>query len=188
MTDLNTIGTSALVIIDVQQGFDDSKWGPRNNPSCEENVRTLAESFASEGFPIVLVRHDSSDPASPLHPDRPGNAFKSVLDGFDPALLVPKRVHSAFHGEVDLDGWLQQQGIREIVICGIQTNRCCETTARVGGNLGYDVRFVLDATHTFDEPTHDGGELLSADLLARVTVANLETHFAQVVTTKQALA
>lgn len=134
------------------------------------------------------MRHDSANAASPLHHDRPGNAFKTILDDVEPALLVPKQVHSAFHGEVDLDAWLRDHGIREIVICGIQTNRCCETTARVGGDLGYDVRFALDATHTFDEPAADGGAPLPADLLSRVTAANLQPHFAQVVSTAEVLA
>lgn len=181
----NTRSTRALVVIDIQQGFDDPKWGPRNNPSCEENVRTLIDGFVAEGSAIVLVRHDSADPASPLHPDREGNAFKAVLDDVEPALLVPKHVHSAFHGEVDLHGWLQEHRIGEIVVCGIQTNRCCETTARVGGDLGYAVRFVLDATHTFDAPAHNGGDPLPAELLAGVTAANLHNHFAQVMTTEQ---
>ncbi|MGI8414090.1 MAG: isochorismatase family protein, partial [Solirubrobacteraceae bacterium] len=87
-------------------------------------------------------------------------------------------------GEVDLHGWLQEHRIGEIVVCGIQTNRCCETTARVGGDLGYAVRFVLDATHTFDASAHDGGPL-PAELLAGVTAANLHNHCAQVMTTEQ---
>lgn len=65
----------ALIVIDVQKGFDDPKWGPRNNPAFEENVSMLLEEFARESSPIVLVRHDATDPASPLHPNRPGNAF-----------------------------------------------------------------------------------------------------------------
>ena len=65
---------------------------------------------------------------------------------------MTKTVNSSFHGEPSLDEWLDGQGIEQIYVCGITTNHCCETTARVGGNLGYDVRFVLDATHTFDRP------------------------------------
>lgn len=175
----------ALLVIDVQRGFDDPAFGRRHNPACEDHVAALVRHFAADGAPIVLVRHDSASPDSPLHPTRPGNAFKSILDGVEPDLLVPKRVHSAFHGEVDLHGWLQERGIRELVVCGIQTNRCCETTTRVAGDLGYDVRFVLDATHTFDEPARDGGEPLPAELLARVTAANLDGHFARVVSTAE---
>lgn len=184
MTVSTPMSARALVVIDVQQGFDDFSRGPRNNPYCEENIGALLAGFAAESSPIVLVRHDAPDRTSALHPERAGNAFKAVLDDVEPALLVAKRVHSAFHGQVDLHGWLQAHGIREIAICGIQTNRCCETTARIGGDLGYDVRFVLDATHTFDEPAYGGGAPLSADLLARVTAANLQRHFAHVVTTE----
>ncbi len=184
MTAIDAPTASALIVIDVQQGFDDASWGPRNNPACEDNVGTLAAAFASAGAPIVLVRHDSTSPGSPLHPDRPGNAFKAVLAGVDATLLVSKHVHSAFHGDTDLDGWLREHGIAQVVVCGIQTNRCCETTARVAGDLGYDVRFVLDATHTFDEPAADGAEPLVADLLARVTAANLDGHFGRVVATE----
>ena len=63
------------------------------------------------------------------------------------------------------------------MITGIQTNRCCETTARFAGDLGYDVLFALDATHTFDEDD------LTADQIAAVTAVNLHGHFATVVTT-----
>jgi nicotinamidase-related amidase len=177
----------ALIVIDVQEGFDDPIWGPRDNLDCERNVRELVEAFGRTGEPIVLVRHDSSSPSSPLRRGLAGNDFKPILDDVVPALVVPKRVHSAFHGELDLDGWLRSEGIRTLVICGIQTNRCCETTARIAGNIGYDVRFVLDAMHTFDEPTHDGAEALPAELLARVTAANLDPHFARVVKTEDIL-
>jgi nicotinamidase-related amidase len=179
---------AALIVIDVQQGFDDPAFPPRDNPACESNVKALIDRWTADDAPIVLVRHDSLEPGSPLHPSRPGNAFKPVLDGVEPALLVPKHVHSAFHGEVDLHAWLQEQGITRLVVCGIQTNRCCETTTRVGGDLGYDIDYVLDATHTFDEAAHDGGEPIPADVLARVTAANLDGHFARVVSTADVLA
>ena len=61
-------------------------------------------------------------------------------------------------------------------MCGITTNHCCETTARVAGNLGYDVWFALDATHTFDRIGPDG-VALTADALARATATNLHGEF-----------
>jgi nicotinamidase-related amidase len=178
----------ALLVIDVQRGFEDPVWGRRDNPDCEAHVRALVEHAAARGDAIVLVRHDSASPDSPLRPGAPGNAFGEVLDGVVADLVVPKRVHSAFRGEVDLDAWLRGRGIRELVVCGVQTNRCCETTTRAAGDLGYDVTFVLDATHTFDEPAEDGGPALPAELLARVTAANLHGHFARVARTAEVLA
>ena len=81
---------------------------------------------------------------------------------------MTKQVNSAFHGEPDLAAWLRGQDLERIAICGITTNHCCETTARVGANVGFDVLFVLDATHTFDREGPDG-TLMTADELARAT-------------------
>ncbi|MDR5710996.1 cysteine hydrolase family protein [Nesterenkonia flava] len=173
---------AALVVVDVQQAFHDAEyWGGRNNSACEENIGTLIEHWRNTNRPVVFVRHDSADPDSPLHPDRPGNQFQNVVTG-TPDLLVIKAVNSCFHGTPNLHTWLQQEGIEELVICGITTNHCCETTARVGGNLGYRVFFALDATHTFDRTSPDG-ELITADALAKITATNLHGEFATVTST-----
>jgi nicotinamidase-related amidase len=177
--------SEALIVVDVQRAFHDPAWGRRNNPACERNVATLIDDFRRRGEPVVFVRHDSVEPGSPLAPGAPGNAFQDVVAG-EPDLLVSKHVNSAFIGAPDLDGWLRERGVDRIAVCGIQTNHCCETTARHGGNLGYDVRFVLDATHTFDRADPQGG-IVTADELARVTATNLHGEFATVVDTAAAL-
>ncbi|MGA8047389.1 MAG: cysteine hydrolase family protein [Dermatophilaceae bacterium] len=177
---------AALVVVDVQAGFDDPVWGRRNNAECDANIARLVHAFASTGRPLVYVRHDSKDPASPLHPSSPGNALKPYLAEHQPALLVTKSVNSSFHGTPDLHSWLTEAGVTGIVIAGITTNHCCETTARVGGNLGYTVHFALDATHTFDRESPDG-TLMTADELARATATNLSGEFATVVTTDDVL-
>lgn len=177
---------AALVVVDAQAGFDDPWWGARNNPSCDDNIAALAEAFAASGRPVVHVRHESANPESPLHPDQPGNALKPYLDRQPVALVVTKSVNSSFHGVPDLDAWLRGRGIDTFVVAGITTNHCCETTARVGGNLGYDVWFALDATHTFDRTGPDG-TTMTADELARATATNLHGEFATVVTSEQVL-
>ncbi len=176
----------ALVVVDVQRGFDDPSWGRRDNPDCEANVGALIGAWRERGWPLVFVRHDSAEPGSSLAPGTPGNAFKDVVDGV-PDLLVTKTVNSAFHGTPSLQAWLDAEGVRTFYLCGITTNHCCETTARVGGNLGYDVRFVLDATHTFDRRDL-AGQVIPAEEIARVTGANLQDEFATVVDTATALA
>jgi nicotinamidase-related amidase len=176
----------ALVVVDAQAGFDDPWWGERNNPGCDDNIAALADAFAAAGQPLVYVRHASTEPDSPLHPEHPGHAFKPYLARNAPDLLVTKTVNSSFHGSPDLDTWLTGEGIERLVVCGITTNHCCETTARVGGNLGYDVWFALDATHTFDRVGPDG-TTMTADELARATATNLHDEFATVVTTDQVL-
>lgn len=153
----------ALLVIDMQRAFDDLEyWGATTNPDCERNVAALVERWTAADEPIVVVRHDSTSPHSPLHPDAPGNELVDAVAAVSPALFVTKSANSAFYGDPDLQAWLDAEGIRELVLCGIQTNMCVETTARMAGNLGYDVTVVLDATRTFD---------LAADVagLGRVT-------------------
>jgi nicotinamidase-related amidase len=179
MTELDR---TALVVVDVQRAFDDADyWGPRNNPGCEANVAALLAAWREVRRPVVFVRHDSDEAVSPLRPDEPGNAFKPEITG-EPDLLVTKQVNSAFHGEPDLAAWLRERELGGIAVCGITTNHCCETTARVGGNVGFDVLFVLDATHTFDREGPDG-TVMTADELARATATSLHGEFATVVST-----
>ncbi len=123
---------TALVVVDVQNGFDDPSWGDRNNPECEANVARLIDAWRTRSWPIVFVRHDSVVVGSPLRPGSPGNDFKGVVSG-EPDLLVTKSVHSAFLGDPDLDSWLREHNLAGVAVCGIQTNMCCETTARQAG-------------------------------------------------------
>lgn len=174
--------TRALIVIDVQRGFEDPELGPRDNPQAEENVAALIAAWRERGEPIVVVQHDW--PGGPLERGTPGFELKDVVD-VEPDLRIVKTVHSAFHGDADLDAWLKERGIDAVAICGIQTNACCETTARLASDLGYDVWFVLDATHTFDVTTADG-EVVPAAEIARMTGVNLQDEFAEVMTTAAA--
>jgi len=182
--------TRALLIIDMQRAFDDLDfWGPTTNPDCEANVAALAGAWTQAGEPIVVVRHDSSSPGSPLSPANPGNALVDAVAALEPALLVTKNVNSAFYGDPDLHAWLAAQGISEVVICGIQTNMCVETTARMAGNLGYDTTVVLDATRTFDLTTDVAGlgtVTRTADELMEGTALVLQGGgFARIATTAE---
>jgi nicotinamidase-related amidase len=179
----------ALIVMDVQHGFDDlAFWGPTTNPDAEDNVGLLIDHWReTRRGPVVVVRHDSRNPMSPLHPSHDGNRLKEVAAAAVEELLVAKQVNSAFYGEPDLHGWLTGRGIRAITICGLQTNMCVETTARMAGNLGYETTVALDATRTFDVSTAlpDGREIaLSADELMHATAVNLHGGgFATVTTT-----
>lgn len=181
---------SALLVIDVQKGFDDtSYWGPRNNPAAEGNIATLMDAWQESGRPVVLVQHVS--PAGSIFgPDQPGHALKDFVAEREEgaALHITKTVNSAFYGTPDLAEWLTAQGVGQIVVAGIQTNMCVELTARMAGNLGYDVLVPLDATHTFDlvAAAAPGAPRLTADQLATATAVNLQGgQFARIVTTGQ---
>lgn len=180
--------TAALIVIDMQHAFDDlDYWGPTTNPACEANVARLVTTWADAGDPIIVVRHDSNDPTSPLNPTHPGNALVAPVAAAPAAALITKNVNSGFYGTPDLAAVLEEHGIQDLVICGIQTNMCVETTARMGGNLGYNVTVVLDATRTFDLETQIPGlgtVRRTADELMATTALVLQAGgFADITTT-----
>jgi nicotinamidase-related amidase len=183
---------AALVVVDVQKGFDEADfWGTRNNPEADDNIASLIDVWQSTGRPVVFVRHDSPKPGSPLRLGYEGNDFKEYVEqrrgkGAGGAeLLITKTVNSAFYGTPDLDAWLKAEGSAQFVVAGIQTNMCVETTARMGGNLGYDVVVAYDATYTFDLEGPFGWRR-SADEIAQASAVSLHGGgFARVVTTKE---
>lgn len=182
---------AALVVVDVQKGFEELEyWGARNNPGADDNIAALVDVWQGSGRPVVFVRHDSVKPGSPLRLGYEGNDFKEYVEkrrgkGTGAELFVTKTVNSAFLGTPDLGAWLSAQGISQIVVAGIQTNMCAETTARMGGNLGYDVLFAYDATYTFDLEGPFGWRR-SADEIAQASAVSLHGGgFARVVTTKE---
>lgn len=179
------LSNRALIVIDVQKGFEeyDIK-GERNNPDCEDNIVKLIDAWRNKNLPVVYVKHNSKSETSVLRPNQPGNDFKDIITG-TPDLLVTKSVNSAFYGTPDLYKWLQENQIEAVAICGIQTNMCCETTARISGNLGLDTWFILDATHTFAKTFN--GVKVSAEELARVTAVNLSGEFAEILSTEEAI-
>lgn len=179
-----------LIVIDMQRAFDDLDfWGATTNPDCETNVMALIDAWTAAAEPIVVVRHDSTSTRSPLHPDNAGNELMDVVAAVSPALFVTKNVNSAFYGDPDLQSWLGAQGIRELVICGIQTNMCVETTARMAGNLGYDVTVAIDATRTFDLTADVAGlgivTRTAAELMATTALDLQAGGFAAIATTAE---
>jgi nicotinamidase-related amidase len=171
---------AALIVIDVQKEFDEPHHGRRDNPAAEAKIGELVTEWQRTGRPIVRVAQ--TEPDGGFAADTPTHAFKPVVADITPDLDLRKEVHSAFHGAPDLNAWLRGRGIDQIVICGIQTNRCCESTARVGCDLGYDVVFAVDATYTFDKTAPDG-TAYTAEQLSAATAATLHDYFATVVTT-----
>ena len=108
------------------------------------------------------------------------------LREFTLAASFLKRRHSALVG-TGLDVWLTEQGIGRLIISGIRTEQCCETTTRHASDLGWTIDYVTDATHTFDMLQPDGSPLSVADIKSR-TATVLSGRFATLCTVEQALA
>jgi nicotinamidase-related amidase/catechol 2,3-dioxygenase-like lactoylglutathione lyase family enzyme len=170
---------TALILIDVQRGFDDPRLGPRNNPDAEASMARLLAAWRAAGRPVVHIRHMSTEPESPLRPGTPGNAFKPVVAPLDGEPVFEKSVNSAFIG-TGLEAYLREAGITSLVMAGLTTDHCVSTSARMAGNLGFTTVVVADATATFDRTGHDGVRY-DAETVHRTALASLHGEFAAVV-------
>jgi len=173
---------TALLLVDIQQGLDDPKWGARNNPNAEQQIAALLAAWRRAKWPVIHIQHMSQRPASPLRPNLPGNAFKPEAMPLEGEPVFQKTVNSAFIG-TPLEDHLRREGIRSLVIVGLTTDHCVSTTVRMAGNLGFDVVVVEDATATFERTGPDGVRY-SADQMHRIALASLHDEFATVVSTR----
>ena len=177
---------AALLLVDVQQGLDDPRWGARNNPQAEQRIADLLAAWRVTGRPVIHVQHLSLRPQSPLRADAPGHAFKVEALPMADEPVFRKHVNSAFIG-TDLEAHLRANGIDSLVVVGITTDHCVSSTARMAGNLGFAVTVVEDATATFERRGPDGTHY-SADLMHRAALASLHGEFATVRSARDVLA
>jgi nicotinamidase-related amidase len=138
----------ALIVVDVQESFRQRGiWEHNSNPRLVEQVNRLVDATRSTGDLVVWVLH--AEPGTGTVFD-PASGYVRLMDGLIPRegdALVTKTAHNAFT-TTNLHQVLTSHGIRELLITGIRTEQCCETTARIGSDLGFDVTFVTDATAT----------------------------------------
>ena len=182
----------ALLVVDVQESF-------RRRPYFREadalgflrNVQSLIDRCQARGIAVVQVFHQERS-------DDAGNPF-SAASGCVRAMpelslradaVLYKQVHSALFGRTadgtTLEDWLRQRDIGELLITGIRTEQCCETTTRHASDLGFSVRYVMDATLTFPMRTRSGREVSPAEIQERTEMV-LDVRFAQIVSTAGAL-
>lgn len=145
----------ALIVIDVQQSFlERPNWTAVSDPDIVKQVSRLVDAARAAGDLVVWVLH--AEPGTDTVFD-PARGFVRLMGGLEPRdgePIVTKTSINAFT-TTNLQQVLTTLGIRELTICGIQTEQCCETTTRVASDLGYEVTFVTDATATFPIPHRD---------------------------------
>lgn len=177
---------AALIVIDMQLGFDDPRWGARNNPQAEACIAQLLELWRRTGASVVHVHHHSASPNGLFRPGTPGSEPKPALRPKKGEAVYHKRVNSAFIGTT-LEADLNRQGIRTLVIVGLSTNHCVSTTARMAGNLGFITYVVSDATATFDRAGADG-RLRPAEEVHNAALGDLQEEFAELIDTASVMA
>lgn len=170
---------SALLVIDVQDSFkaDPARWTARSNPAFEDNLTRLIDAYRAAGLPVVFVLHADED--EHFRAGGPWVRLQGFLQARDGEPVLHKTTRNAFTS-TRLAEILAERGVTRLAITGIQTEQCCETTARVAGDLGYDVDFVTDATLTFPITHPETGEVLGTDEIARATEFALRGRFARI--------
>ncbi|WIY63549.1 cysteine hydrolase family protein [Bacillus arachidis] len=176
------VNQPALIIIDVQKAFNLSYWGERNNPLAEENMKRLLEEWRRRRLPIFHIQHvNKENVESMFYLSAETVHFKEEVQPLPGEIVIQKSVNSAFIG-TDLEKQLNEKNCESIVIVGLTTNHCVETTTRMAGNLGFSTYLVSDATATFNRKGPDGVKYC-ADEIHNMTLVNLHEEFATIITT-----
>ena len=174
------LAQSALLVIDVQESFTATpRWSRRANPALEANVATLVDAHRAARVPVFYFLHTDGDAEFAV-----GSPHLRLMDFLVPRADEPvllKNTRNCFTSTT-LQAQLVTLGVRRLAIVGLQTEQCCETTARLAADLGYAVDFVVDATDTFPIPNPDApGEELGAAAIVERTVYALRRRFARIV-------
>ncbi len=163
--------STALLLIDVQKGWDNPYWGERNNPEAEAQIQRLLTAFRQADRPVLHIQHVSQESNSFFFLGEPGMDFKPGALPFKGERVVHKHGHSAFVG-TDLEAELRHMEIDRLVIAGFVTNWCVSSTARTAKDLGFKVVVVHDACATFGMEDPLGGHV-GADVMHRAGLAEI---------------
>ena len=176
---------SALIVVDAQQSFlKRPYWSETDAPRFIERLQMLIDRCVAQQIPVLQVFHVEEEEGA-SNPFSRRSGYVKTLPGLriEPTEVFSKSVHSAmFASSADgqgLDYWLRKHGIGRVIVSGIRTEQCCETTTRHASDLGYTVSYVMDATLTFKMVTESGRIYTPQDIMERTELV-LAGRFAEV--------
>ncbi|MBB4350639.1 isochorismatase family protein [Aliirhizobium cellulosilyticum] len=175
---------TALLVIDAQESF-------RHRPYFRddeflpyiEKQQALIDGAKAGGIPVVQIFHVDEDVEFTI---ASGLVRPIAPLTFAPDVVFHKHRHSALVG-TGLGVWLTENGIQRLIVSGIRTEQCCETTTRHASDLGYGVDYVSEATLTFPMTDANGREWSASEIRARTELV-LAGRFARILTVRDALA
>ena len=176
---------ASLILVDVQNGFDDGTRTERHNPEAEANIASLIAAWRRSGRPVRHVQHDSTVTSESFFPGKPGHEFMPEARPVGGEEIFRKKVNSGFIG-TGLEKHLREHEVGTVVIAGLTTNHCVSTTARMAGNLGFETFVVGDACATFPRATVSG-RVRSAQEVHEAALSDLHGKFGTVIATDQAI-
>lgn len=189
--------TTALINVDIQNCFvQDSPVAAPGGAAIIPRINKLADAVRRSGGLVIhtvhVVRADGSTTgvmgefnaaikAGLLHKGRQSAELHPDLVVLEDDTIVEKPRYGAFFG-TDIELILRNRGIESVIVTGITTNVCCETTAREANMRDFQVFFMRDGTATFDLPD------VSAEEVQKAVCATLQMAFAQVETVDEMIA
>ena len=158
---------SALLIIDVQQALCSGEWGAFDIDRVVDRINELAAKARSVGAPVFFIQHEEDQ--GPLQFGSKGWQLYERLAAKPDDIRIRKRASDSFH-ETELHALLQARGVVELVVCGLQSEFCVDSTVRRALSLGFPVVLVSNAHSTMDN-----GVLSAAQISAHhnATLANI---------------
>jgi len=175
---------TALIVVDAQESFRHRPyWSDVDVPVFVDRLQALIDGAKAQGIPVVQIFHVEETGAFSL---AAGHVKTFAGISIAPDAQFYKRSHSALIGS-GLDVWLVQNGIRRIIVSGIRSEQCCETTTRHASDSGYAVDYVTEATLTFAMTDRNGKVWSAAEIKERSELV-LDERFARIATVDEALA
>lgn len=168
----------ALLVIDVQNEYFTGKM-PITYPegSFERILRAMNAANEAE-IPVILIRHGSTqENAATFKRGSHGWELHEALLKAAYMRIIDKTLPGSFTG-TDLEGFLREQDIDTVAICGYMSQMCCDTTARQAVHLGFSVEFLSDATGTLAVANSAGS--IAAEELHKATLITQAMRFSKV--------
>jgi nicotinamidase-related amidase len=161
--------TSALLVIDVQKGLCTGQWAASEIDRVIANINLVAAKARAAGAPVVFIQHEGDEDL--LRFGSEGWQLDHRLEIAPEDLRIRKTTCDSFN-RTELQALLQARGVDHLIVCGLQTDFCVDTTVRRALGLGYPVTLVADA-HT----TIDNGVLAAAQIVAHhnATLGNIDS-------------
>jgi len=177
---------TALVIIDIQNDyFPAGNYELVNSVEASLKAKDLLEHFRQRNLTVVHVRHLSVRPGSTYFiPGTEGAEIHASVQPLPDEKIVTKNYPNGFR-ETDLHDYLLEQDIEHLVIAGMMSHMCVDSTARAGKDLGYRVTIAEDACATKDLFFQE--QKIPAQEIHQAFMAGLSYYFAEIKTSLQVI-
>jgi isochorismate hydrolase len=171
---------AALIVLDMQEFFLNEKSHAfiPSSPSIIPNIKNLVENFHNKKRPVIFTKHINTPANAGMMGDwwkdilTPKNEYSDLSKKLEAknSIIIEKTQYDAFYN-TDLETVLRQKKIEQVVITGVMTHLCCETTARSAFTRSFQSFLVIDATATYNESFHRASTLNLAHGFSKLVLA-----------------